>query len=418
MASFFLASESGDVAFLGLRLAREGHTVRLGIENRKCRRFYDGLLPKATGPRSGDIVLFDACGKARQGATLRANGYAVIGGNALEHTLEEDRAAGQALMREVGIETPETHTFRTTIEAAHFLRGVDGAWFIKFSGDDIPTFATENCKTSEAMLDWLHYVEQIPDFYFRSLSLQRAVDGLEIDCDGWFDGQRFVAPFCSTVEDKKAWTGDLGARAGCAANVVWPWRDARLPEESVARLEETLRASSYVGNIALNMILTDDGTLYGLEWTARTGFDALQAFHLLVDDDLGEQLEAFAHGNLPEWSIRPELALTLRLSVPPWPMDVKVEMVNAPLDAKLDGNHPRILPDDVYVERGKVRLAGRDGAVGVVAAVGPEIDALRSQVLELADSLEVPKKQFRKDVVARYERVRAALQDHQLQEAA
>jgi phosphoribosylamine--glycine ligase len=411
MARFFVWSDAGDSVFLARRLASEGHAVDVYIHDPASRRLGDGLVRKAAAPQPGAVVLFDGVGHGALGQRYRAAGHPVIGGNPLDRALELDRTQGTALMGAVGIATPETRTFRDRAAADAFLAEEDGGtWFFKPSGNQ-GTATTMGGPPAmlRRFLAWA--LPQLPPG--TPFELQRKVDGHEISCQGWFDGARFVPPFDSTLEDKRLMPGDIGPRAGCQANLVWPWwQNTALPTRTVARLADRLRAARYCGPIDCNMIVDDAGVPHGLEWTARFGFDATQAWQCLVRGDLGAQLEAFARGRLDRFDVDDTCAMTLRVSTPPYPDEgPAAERRGLPVDEDLIA-HPRMFADDVMLDRaGHPVCAGRDGSLGVVAAVGDDVGELRRRCLALAAGLALPGLQYRNDPVARVERVWAALQD-------
>src|SRR5262249_33138263 len=144
------------------------------------------------------------------------------------------------------------------------------------------------------------------------------IEGTEVSCNGWFDGQKFVPPFDFTIEEKRFMPGKLGPRTGCESNIVWLAQDNTLPEISVKPLENILRREGYVGPIDLNSLILPSGEPVGLEWTARLGFDATQAWQALIPR-LGEQLAEFLSGGLREWEHSDDLSVTIRISMPPYP---------------------------------------------------------------------------------------------------
>lgn len=437
MKPFYLYSTEGNSAFLAPRFRQEGrkatlYTAKPGFEN-----VLRGYVPRQTVadvPQDA-IVLFDDVGLGRLGSFFRGRGHAVIGGNPFDRNLEIDRASGVRIADSIGIAIPETHNFHTIPSAIRYLENNEGAYFLKVSGNRDCSH-TENAPSASRMIRHLrwaaaHAAQDFADGFV----LQKKVDGIEIDCDGWFDGQRFVPPFCFTIEDKKFLPDDLGPRVGCATNVVTYFDSPNPPlaEATVMRLAPLLKAHGYVGNVACNTILGDDGEPYFLEWSARCGFDALQAFSLLMHPDapLSAQMEAFAEGTMPWWHLRDDarLALTIRVSIPPYPshnVEELREAVGRPLDPRLDGTHPRILPAEVM--RGLDGLpcfAGGTGFVATVGAVGDSIGDVRSRALELAQDLDIPQKQFNPQLVPRFERALSALKDfgyldheHILKEAA
>lgn len=385
------------------------------------RHVGDGLIPKLERPepeKGTDVVLFDGTGYGALGTRLRKRGFAVIGGNPLDHDLEVDRAQGTAFMRQAGIKTPQTKSFRSLAQGQAFLATHDGHWYFKPSGDH-GTDLTRN-GDADAVRRFLAWVSRQPmAAKLDEFELQRAVDGAEVSVEGWFDGRKWVGPCNSTLETKKFCTGDLGPRTGCQANVVWTYEAdrPRLFQKTVERLTPLLRAANYVGPLDLNCIIAEDGEPYGLEWSARTGFDALQAYSLLVQGNLGHQLDQFAHGRLRAWDVRPDvMGLTLRLSTTPYPMeDVRLakESLGLPLDPKLFRDPETTFLDDVMVgPDAKPAMAGRDGSIGCVGTTGRDWEQMKKQVVKRAKAIDIPSKAYRIDVVPDAEKRWKTLAQH------
>ena len=408
MRPLFLWSAEGDLLHLALRFKEAGVPVTLYIHHKPFRDVGAGVVPKTDNPMppKNALVLFDGVGHGDLGKVLRQRGQLVIGANPLDKDLETNRAEGIQIMREAGITVPPTKSFTSVAGAETFLEGVDGEWFIKVSGARADCAST--CNADKAtMLRYLRWVGTQPGD--KSFILQQKVDGVEVSTNGWFDGQRFVPPFDGTFEDKKLLAGDLGPRTGCEANVVWlHGPTATLPAETVERITGVLATHGYVGPIDLNAIVAKDGTVYGLEWTARLGFDATQAWRRFFGaKELAGQLEAFATGDLHRWEI-PEpkhLAVTLRVSIPPYPDSSTQEcakMSGFPLDQRWLSDD-RFDPSDVKRGDGGPVLAGTSGCVGVVGAIGPTFRPLLDDVRDIADSLRTPGKQYRIDPLERAE---------------
>jgi phosphoribosylamine--glycine ligase len=415
---FFFWSDYGDSLFLALKLQAEGADVTFHTEQEEARWVGKGLIPliaEAKIPR-GAIVIFDAVKFGKRGQQLRMLGHPVIGGNPFDEQLEVDRSAGARIMLEAGITIPESHPFEAVKDAIDFLEEQDGKWYMKLSGD-FGTNQTAN-GTPDLMIRYLTWWQsqtgKKPPF-----ELQRAVEGTEVSCEGWFDGKRFVPPFNATIEDKKFMTGNRGPRTGCEANMVWALEGKvpALPIAGIVRIAALLRQKKYVGPIDLNCIVTASGEPFGLEWSARLGFDASVAWAKLFKGTLAQQLEAFAHGELEEWEMSDEVAMTLRISTPPYPLedphaDVATKYRGMPLD-------PTVLHDDritltdvmLDTERNPV-MAGRDGHLGTVGQVGYDLGRLRREILEIADGLEIPSLQYRIDPVKRAEESLEVLQGH------
>jgi hypothetical protein len=162
--------------------------------------------------------------------------------------------------------------------------------------------------------------------------------------------------------------------------------------------------------VDINSIINAEGTPQFLEFSARLGFDATQAWmRLIPEGELGEQLETFVSGELDQWEPTGGLSATLRLSIPPYPnWDKKLvgKMAGLPLDyAILDDEW--IDPIDVMAGP---ECAGGSGMICTVGARDMSVESLRKQLLIRAEMLEIPDKQYRVDPLSRVPRDMKALE--------
>src|SRR5439155_25459095 len=138
-----------------------------------------------------------------------------------------------------------------------------------------------------------------------------------------------------------------------------------------------LRAEGYVGPVDLNSLILPDGSPVGLEWTARLGFDATQAWQALIPR-LGEQLAEFLSGGLDHWEHSDELSVTVRLSMPPYPSwDPNGALIERgmPLDKRWLTREGVTINDVMASSDGPV-CAGTSGLVGSVGATGASLEPL------------------------------------------
>jgi phosphoribosylamine--glycine ligase len=409
--AFHFASGDGSSFSLALKLHREGHHVTWHVKAKEGQQIGKGYLPWSERPQKNAVVIFDTTQRGVEGERYRQAGHAVIGGNHFDKPLEIDRAFGAEIMRKSGIKVPETYPFTDIKSAVSFLDTVEGAWFVKVSAD-VGECDTYDAADPEAMIRYLEWVETVGKVH--PFELQRKAAGIEVSCNGWFDGVAFVPPFDITIEEKKLLSGDVGPRTGCESCVVWHASNLALANRTVKKIADTLRKEGYVGPIDLNSLIDNEGEPLGLEWSARLGFDATQAWMHLFQGDLGEQLDAFAHGDLPEWEPTDvsHLSGTLRVTIPPYPGEDKkghAKAMGLPLD-------PRVMTDSVFDptdvmkgEDGLPAAAGYCGIVGTVNFVGHHLQHVKDHMLATAKSLEIPQAQFRVDPLSRAERDMAAL---------
>lgn len=405
---FHFASGDGSSFSLAMKLKREGHPVTWHAKHAK--HLGKGYLPIAEKAPRGSVVVFDVTERGDEGQAYRKAGHRVIGGNPFDKPLEIDRAFGAKVMRSAGIKVPETYPFHDIPSAVKFLDGVEGAWFVKVSAD-VGECSTYDAPDPEGMIRYLEWVESTGKV--DPFELQRKTSGIEVSCNGWFDGQDFVPPFDLTIEEKKFLTGGAGPRTGCESCVVWHASNSKLAERTVKRIAGVLRKEGYQGPIDLNSLLDPQGEPIGLEWSARLGFDSTQAWMHLFEGDLGEQLEAFAEGDLPEWepSDRRHLSGTLRVTIPPYPHDKNHEKARGlPLDPRLVTDLALDPTDVMKGPDGLPVAAGSSGIVCTVNFTGHKLDHLQAHTLDIAKSLQIPQAQFRMDPISRAPRDYAALE--------
>jgi len=396
--TFFLYSHYGDALPLGIALQKAGADVVMHTVDEGTEHVGEGLidLSEHPNPPAGSIVIFDDTGMGAEGTDLRNQGFAVIGGNPFDTKLGKDRRRGKEIMKEAGIVVPQGKSFKTIDEAKVYVTDKEGKWFVKVDGDlGNASTVDGDSETLKRYLTWV----SAQDKQVHGVELQSALQGPEVSVEGWFDGEEFVFPFNATIEEKRLMAGNVGPRTGCESCVVWPYSGPLADE--LLKMTDVLRKEEYIGSLDLNMIVTQDGPV-GLEWTARLGFDASTALWVLAGPTLPEQLEAFAYGALPAWELSPEPALTLRLSIPPYPTEDKKlgrKMYGYPIDSGM--SQETIYPTDIRLGPSGLECAGRDGLLGCIVTQGND---MKSKAVDIAGSLKIPSLQYRIDPVSRYEK--------------
>ncbi|QNP44582.1 hypothetical protein H9L15_15955 (plasmid) [Sphingomonas daechungensis] len=120
-------TETCDLGSMYRRLLAEGHQVRASISNPLASGTMAGLVPRSSDWRSelgwireaGDdgIIVFEAIGFGELQDKLRGAGFNVVGGSAFGDRLENDRAAAQRQLAELGLNTASTTEFADAEEA-------------------------------------------------------------------------------------------------------------------------------------------------------------------------------------------------------------------------------------------------------------------------------------------------------------
>lgn len=390
-----LMSKDGDMLPLLHRM--EGEKAAY-IENDKG--MHDGLTPKVhnpieLNPSTEDTVIYDMVGAGESAEVLKEKGMHVVGGGVLNDKLELDRKFGLDFMNDHGIQIPPTEEFDNFERCKQYILKSNARFVFKPDGNQ-DTDLTYVPKTADELKAMMPYLESKVDME-GDFVLQEFVDGIELSTEAWFNGERFILPINSTMEEKKFMVGNVGPNTGCMGNVVWAWDDITsqfLYEYLFKPLEPTLEREGYCGPLDINGIWNEQG-IHGLEWTARFGYDAIQAFSTLLDEPL-----EFVLSNLRTMQELPVKegyqALAIRVSIPPFPSDGEVPQVPVILARKA---LPHVFLSDVKLdeEQGLV-TAGTDGYVLTVARSGRTLPPLQRESYSLLETIQIPSMQYRVDI--------------------
>jgi len=394
--------------FLAKRLLDEGNDVSMWIEDKSFQIQGKGMVPKVPTASSGlskdvDLVIFDMVGMGQLADRLRKRGFTVLGGGTFNDRLELDRTFGIELMRKAGMATPKTKTFTDWGEAKDYVKKNENALVFK-PHKNLPTHLTHVAEDNDEMVSMLDYFSSLirgkPTFL-----IQDRIRGVEISHEIWFNGEAFVRPFNSTIERKRFLNDDLGPNIGCAHSLVWLWEEPnpKIFEMTISKIEPVLKHHQYIGPLDINTIVSEkDRRPYGLEWTARFGYSALQALIPLLDLDVGKLLLGVARGDLDEADFKSDLfGSALRVSVPPYPAPTEdTDIKGLPIEmAHILPTGQGFAPGDVFLEDNiNFRVAGANGIVGEVVDFAPHVLDATKNTRKWAEEIQVPNKQYRTDI--------------------
>lgn len=404
MARILLCSFDGCGASFLIRLAEEGHSVSYYLVKDAYGGVLDGILPckilnKEPDFSNFDLILFDTTG--HPAIAERAHRAApTIGDGDLNSELEDNRLFGIQIMEECGINVPPYEEFNDLNEAKRFIRKTNKRYVFKPDGEQ-SCAATYVSKSAEDMLRYLDKLGGTTKGV--EFILQEVVQGTEISTEAWFNGEEFFL-VNATLEEKKLMNDGKGPNTGCAGNLVWLYNggigNPLIFVEGLAKMKDFLKQYNYRGMIDLNTIVSEDH-LYGLEWTPRFGYDASATLFSLISSNLGDFMGAVASGARPEYETRGMFGAAIRLSIPPYPCEIK-------------GKHPEGVPIEGIEPDDCIRncylydacLAGRDGLVtcgvsGFVAvpiATGDSIEQAFGRCYQQVNKINIPDMQYRTDL--------------------
>ena len=406
-------SKDGDSLSIARRVEREGHVAKMYIHDKKARNVGNGLISKidvSLMDEKGkpnktnisnivrkvepDVVVFDMVKLGDTADYFKSLGLAVFGGCKWADHAELNREYGSKLMTAAGIGIPKTKMFKSgqTEDAIKFVRKSKETYVYKPSGniEVAHTYVSQGPEDLIAVLDM--WKDDKADF-----ELQEYISGVEVSCEMWWNG--FTSHLLNwTMEEKKLMNDGIGPATGCMGNVVARCnRTSRLFKEGVKKMERLLKKTTYRGPIDLNSIVTKD-KLYGLEFTVRMGYDAVQALLELYKSSISRLLFDVASGNKPREDFYQGLSISVRLSLPPYPSDTKTPIDKFPIIGVNDKMRKHIWLGDVMAGDKHYQCSGYDGMLGCVTARGSNVRECRRRVYRTIDSLVIPNVQYRTDI--------------------
>ena len=403
-----------DLGALYLRLADDGHAVKVSTANPLCRGTLAGMVEqtedwraeldwiRAAGPDG--IILFEnvAHGRGDVQDALRRDRFNVVGGSAFGDRLENDRAYAQKILGELGLSIARTWEFEERSAALEFLDRHPGRYALKFNG---PEAAIDNYvgrlndgRDVRAFLARLPQREGKPE----SFVLMEYIQGVEMGVGAYFDGSKFLEPACLDWEHKRFFPGDLGELTGEMGTVVTYDRTRRFFAKTLGRMESRLREGGYCGYINLNTIANQHG-IWPLEFTCRFGYPGFAILDPLQETSWAELFRAMVTRSRMAFATRPGFSVGIVLTTPPfpYPRPMVTEPLGLPVlfDGALDAEDRRNLHfGEVGLEQGELVTSGIYGWTMVVTGVGPTIAAAQERANRLADRVLVPNVRYRRDI--------------------
>ncbi len=422
MRVFTFISKDGDTWSLAQRIKEEGNRTFVYINNPDKRAIGNGLVDKHSEQRvliekdgaineevlqkvlypRPDCVVMDMVGEGFGALAdrMRKEGLSVIGDCAWADRIELDRPYGNKVMKSVGINTPQTKVFTDYKSAIKYVEESNKPYVYKPSGNQCTT-TTYVAKGADDLIGMLEYYSNIKEEF----ELQEKVVGIEVSTEVWFNGKE-VINVNHTMEEKSLLEGGRGPKAGCMGSVVWLGNTtSRLFKEGVGKLVPALQKINYRGPIDLNTIVTKD-KLYGLEFTARFGYDALFVLLEMLKGRINDLLYGVASGVLNKMEFKAEWGIGVDLCVPPYPFpsDEPNLYEGVLIQGVVAENVKHLWFYDVHRVGERYLCAGCGGDVGAVTARGDKVgdwsplrDAKR-RVLRTISNLTIPDVMYRRDI--------------------
>ncbi|TCZ64865.1 phosphoribosylamine--glycine ligase [Roseicella aquatilis] len=404
----------GPRVYLGdiyLALLREGHEVRVHAEDPPEERAFGGLIQPVPDWRAeldwvgrDDLLLFERANRGEVQDALRAEGYRVIGGSAFGDRLENDRAFGQAVLREIGLPIAESRGFDDPQAALDWLAGHPGRHVLKFDDSHLPTFVGEHPGGADLAF-MLRRAMRLGAT--GGVLLQERLDGVEVGVGAYFDGRRFLRPACIDFEHKRFFPGEMGEMTGEMGTLASYEGAGRLFEATLGRVAPLLARAGHVGYVNLNLMVDERGPL-PLEFTCRFGNPGFAVLAAMQRDGWGDLFRRMAEGGSAGFAATPGWSVAIVLTVPPFPAvdaaatagdDVPLFFLEEPRGEELRHYH---LVDARRDAEGQLLVRRRSGHAMIVTGTGPSVAAAQEAARARARNVVAPELRWREDIGERF----------------
>ena len=404
----------GPRVYLGdiyLALLREGHEVRVHAEDPLEERAFSGLIEPVPDWRSeldwvgsDGIVLFERANHGPIQDALRTEGYHVIGGSAFGDCLENNRAFGQAVLREIGLPVAQSHAFADPQAALEWLTTHPGQHALKFDDSHLPTFVGEHPRGADLAF-MLRRAMRLGAT--GGVLLQERLDGVEVGVGAYFDGHHFLRPACIDFEHKRFFPGELGEMTGEMGTLASYQGAERLFEATLNRIAPLLARAGHVGYVNLNLMVDERGPL-PLEFTCRFGNPGFAVLAAMQRDGWGDLFRRMVEGGSEGFATIPGWSVAIVLTVPPFPAvdpaatpgdDVPLFFLEKPQDEELRHYH---LVDIRRDAEGQLLVRRRSGHAMIVTGTGPSVVTAQEAARIRARNVVAPELRWRTDIGNRF----------------
>jgi phosphoribosylamine--glycine ligase len=410
---FLGIGECADLASLYLRLAEDGHEVRVFIGYPLCKDTLAGLIHRVTdweaeldwirAEGQDGCILFEniGLGYGEIQDRLRREGLNVIGGGTYGARLENDRAYAQRVLAELGLATAPVFEFSDVEEAKRFIDRRPGRYVLKSNGPDAASFVGRH----RAGADVSAVLAGGGQSTASSFVLMDFIAGMEMGVGAYFNGEDFLEPACLDWEHKRFFPGDLGELTGEMGTVVTYSRSKRFFDRTLGKMAPLLRKNGYCGYINLNTIVNEDG-IWPLEFTCRFGYPGYAILDPLQKTSWAHLFRAMLSRSTRRFDTESGFAVGIVITMPPFPYYRDSVPVPVGLPILFEGDlsqaeRRHVHYGEVALHNGVLVTSGASGNTLVVTGTGETIKTARDAANALADKVVVANARYRRDIGTR-----------------
>lgn len=410
---FLFVSISALIGDIAWQIVKEGHKVKYFIEEACEKDIANGFVPKTNNWEKwvdwADVIVFDdVMNQGVKAKKLRDRGKLVIGGTPYTDRLENDRSFGQEEMKKHGVKILDYKEFYYFDDAINYVKKNPAKYVIKPSGEaqNIKRllFVGQEEDGSDVVRILTAYrntwSEQVKIF-----QLQKKVNsGVEVAVGAFFNGHDFIYPINVNFEHKKLFPGELGVATGEMGTSMFWSEPNRIFNETLKKMEPTLRKEGYVGYIDVNCIVNGNG-IYPLEFTSRFGYPTISIQNDGMINPIGDFFYELAKGENVTLKTKKGFQLGARIVVPPFPYKDKKTFITFSKNAAIVFKKPPtegVHIEDVKLEHGEWLITGGSGVALIVTGLGQTMKQAQQQLYERIKNIMIPNMYYRTDIGNRW----------------
>ena len=405
-------------ADLCYRLKKEGHYVRLFIEDKKQIHNFEGLVEKTTDWKKDldwigktGLIVFDSSGYGKVQDDLRGKGYLVVGGNQFADKLEHDRQYGQKILSVCGMKIIPSVNFSSTKSAIKFVEENNGPWVVKQNGHINTSFNyVGQLNNGKDVISVLKNYNRNNKKECLSIDLQKKIKGVEIGVARYFNGNDWVGPIEINLEHKSLFNDKLGPKTFEMGTLIWYEENEKnqLFQETLAKMKAYLRKINFKGDIDINCIVMQN-EIFPLEITPRFGWPSTHLHEEIHISPWGEFLRAIAQGKSYDLKYKKGYGIVVLLATPPFPYVIRTkkyypEGMDILFKKELSEEDMRhIHLEEVSLRNNKketsqLYISGKTGFALHVTGMGETVKEARKKTYDLIDNIVIPKVFYRTDI--------------------
>jgi phosphoribosylamine---glycine ligase len=407
---FLGIGDTADLGSLYLRLAADGHDVKIYIDNSLCRDTLNGLIPRVENweteldwireAGSEGCILFEnvSGGRGALQDRLRADGLNVIGSSAYGARLENDRLYAQQILADLDLPIVPIFEFSRPQEAIRFIAQRPAQYVVKSNGPDAATFVG-------GLPDGADVSAQLasdPNLASCSFVLMEFIEGIEMGVGAYFNGDDFLLPACLDWEHKRFFPGDLGELTGEMGTVVTYSGSGTFFDRTLGRIRPLLKQNGYCGYINLNTIVNGGG-IWPLEFTCRFGYPGYAILDPLQRTRWAVLFRTMLDRRSSRLEVETGFSVGIVITTPPFPYSR--EQVSEPKGLPIvfrgdlsPAERANLHFGEVSLINGVLVTSGAYGYTLVVTGTGDTIETARDAANALADKVIIPNARYRRDI--------------------